>query len=218
MASSIMEKFESMEYGPAPEDAGEITRWLDAYQRRFGHFIGGAWTSAQGETFDTRNPATGEVLATVAQAGADEVELAVRAARRALPGWQALSGHGRARYLYAFARGVQKHSRRLAVMETMDNGKPIRESRDIDVPLSARHFYYHAGWAQLLGSLGEQGFSGEEFRGHVPVGVVGAIIPWNFPLLMFAWKVAPALVAGCTVVIKPAEYTPLTATMMAEIA
>ena len=230
MASGVMEKFESMEYGPAPEDAAEAYRWLERRDRRVGSFCDNTWTvpdeaadNAAGDgTFETRNPATGELLAIVAQADAREVDFAVRAARRALPGWQALTGHERARYLYAFARQVQKHSRRLAVMETLDNGKPIRESRDIDVPLVARHFLYHAGWAQLLGSLrgdeGESGFSGEEFRGSVPVGVVGAIIPWNFPLLMFAWKVAPALAAGCTIVIKPAEYTPLTAAMMAEIA
>ncbi len=218
MASSVMVKFESMEYGPAMEDAGEVVRWLEARGRRFGHFIGGSWTSPGEDTFETRNPATGELLATIAQAGAGDIDRAVEAARTALSPWQALTGHQRARYLYAFARQVQKHARKLAVLETMDNGKPIRESRDIDVPLTARHFYYHAGWAQLLGSLSEGGFSGEDFRGYAPAGVVGQIIPWNFPLLMFAWKVAPALAAGCTVVIKPAEYTPLTAIMMAEIA
>ena len=131
------------------------------------------------------------------------------AARKAFPAWQALSGHERARYLYALARLVQKHSRRLSVLETMDNGKPIRESRDIDIPLVARHFYHHAGWAQLLDS---------EFPGYTACGVVGQIIPWNFPLLMFAWKVAPALAAGNTVVIKPAKYTPLTALAFAELA
>ena len=226
MASGVMEKFRSMEYGPAPEDAAEVFRWLDQRGRKVGSFCDNTWTvpdeAADNEagdgTFETRNPATGELLAIVAQASTHEVDSAVRAARRALPAWQALTGHERARYLYAFARQVQKHSRRLAVLETLDNGKPIRESRDIDVPLVARHFYYHAGWAQLLGQLGENGFSGQDFGGSVPVGVVGAIIPWNFPLLMFAWKVAPALAAGCTVVIKPAEYTPLTAAMLAEIA
>ncbi len=172
----------------------------------------------QRASFETKNPATGEVLATIAQADAADVDRAVKAARAALPGWQALTGHQRARYLYAFARQVQKHSRRLAVLESMDNGKSIRESRDIDIPLVARHFYYHAGWAQLLGDLTDTGFEGEEFRGYTPVGVVGQIIPWNFPLLMFAWKVAPALAAGNTVVIKPAEFTPLTAIAMAEIA
>ncbi len=216
MASGIGEKFETMEYGPAPEDPSQAISWLDAHQRRFGHFIRGTWTpllpSAGAEGFDpfpVTNPASGEVLATVACAGPSEVDQAVQAARSALPGWQALSGHQRARYLYALARQVQKHSRRLAVLETLDNGKSIRESRDIDIPLAARHFYYHAGWAQLLE---------EEFPGYAPVGVAGQIIPWNFPLLMFAWKVAPALAAGCTVVIKPAEYTPLTALAMAEIA
>jgi aldehyde dehydrogenase (NAD+) len=219
MASSVLEKFQSMEYGPAPEDAGEVNKWLDARGRSFGHFIGGAWTKADGATtFETKNPATGEVLARVAQADAADVDRAVKAARAALPGWQALTGHQRARYLYALARQVQKHSRRLAVLETMDNGKSIRESRDIDIPLVARHFYYHAGWAQMLGTLTDSGFASEEFRGYAPVGVVGQIIPWNFPLLMFAWKVAPALAAGNTVVIKPAEYTPLTAMAMAEIA
>jgi aldehyde dehydrogenase (NAD+) len=145
----------------------------------------------------------------VATASAADVDAAVAAARAALPAWQALTGHQRARYLYALARQVQKHSRRLAVLETLDNGKSIRESRDIDIPLVARHFYHHAGWAQLRD---------EEFAGYEPVGVVGQIIPWNFPLLMFAWKVAPALAAGCTIVIKPAEYTPLSAIALAEIA
>jgi aldehyde dehydrogenase (NAD+) len=217
MASSIVEKFQSMEYGPAPEDASEVNKWLDAHKRTFGHYINGEWTTASA-TFETKNPATGDVLAKIAQADAADVDRAVKAARSALPGWQSLTGHQRARYLYAFARQVQKHSRRLAVLESMDNGKSIRESRDIDIPLVARHFYYHSGWAQLLGDLTRAGFDGEEFRGYTPVGVVGQIIPWNFPLLMFAWKVAPALAAGNTVVIKPAEFTPLTAIAMAEIA
>src|SRR5579875_2945095 len=217
MASSILEKFESMDYGPAPEDPSEVNKWLDAHRRSFGHFIDGQWTKPA-NTFESRNPATGEVLAKVATGTKDDVDRAVKAARAALPAWQALTGHHRARYLYAFARQVQKHSRRLAVLESMDNGKSIRESRDIDIPLVARHFYHHAGWAQLLGNLTDQGFQGEEFRGFTPVGVVGQIIPWNFPLLMFAWKVAPALAAGNTVVIKPAEFTTLTAIAMAEIA
>src|SRR3984957_14418368 len=216
MASSIVEKFQSMEYGPAPEDPGEVNKWLDAHKRSFGHFINGEWTRVAA-SFETKNPATGEVLAAIAQADAADVDRAVKAARAALSGWQALTGHQRARYLYAFARQVQKHSRKLAVLESMDNGKSIRESRDIDIPLVARHFYYHAGWAQLLGDVTPIGFSGE-FRGYVPVGVVGQIIPWNFPLLMFAWKVAPALAAGNTVVIKPAEFTPLSAIALAEIA
>jgi len=218
MASSIVEKFQSMEYGPAPEDPGEVNKWLDSHKRSFGHFINGEWTKVGASKFESKNPATGEVLATIAQADAADVDRAVKAARAALPGWQALPGHQRARYLYAFARQVQKWSRRLAVLESMDNGKSIRESRDIDIPLVARHFYHHAGWAQLLGDVTDTGFDGEEFRGYTPVGVVGQIIPWNFPLLMFAWKVAPALAGGNTVVIKPAEFTPLTAIAMAEIA
>jgi aldehyde dehydrogenase (NAD+) len=210
VSNFIVEEFYSMEYGPAPEDTKEVDRWLDVHQRSFGHYIDGAWKKpASGEYFATSNPANGDKIADVAYGDAADVDAAVKAARKALPAWQALSGHQRARYLYALARQVQKHSRRLAVLETIDNGKPIRESRDIDIPLVARHFYHHAGWAQLLES---------EFPGYAACGVVGQIIPWNFPLLMFAWKVAPALAAGNTVVIKPAEYTPLTALAFAELA
>src|SRR6202142_3522492 len=206
---SIAEKFFTMEYGPAPEDPKEALAWLDQHDRRFGHFIYGGWKSAvAGSTFETADPSTGETLARVAQGSAADVDEAVRAARAALPKWQALAPHARSRYLYALARTLQKHSRRLAVLETMDNGKPIRESRDIDIPLVIRHFYHHAGWAQLL----EQ-----EFPGYSPCGVVAQIIPWNFPLLMLAWKIAPALATGNTVVLKPAEFTPLTALAFAEI-
>jgi len=207
---SIAEKFYTMEYGTAPEDAKEAVQWLERHHRRFEEFIGGAWVKpASGEYQITSDPSSGDTLAEVAKGNAEDVEAAVAAARKALPGWQALSGHERARCLYAPARQVQKHSRRLAVLETMDNGKPIRESRDIDIPLVARHFYHHAGWAQLLES---------EFPNYTACGVVGQVIPWNFPLLMFAWKVAPALAAGNTVVIKPAKYTPLTALAFAELA
>jgi aldehyde dehydrogenase (NAD+) len=207
--TTLAEKFRTMDYGVAPEDAGLSLVWLDQFKRHFGHFIGGAWTApAQGQYFETSDPSTGDKIADVAQGGAADVDAAVKAARAALPGWQALTPHARARFLYALARQVQKHSRRLAVLETIDNGKPIRESRDIDIPLVARHFYYHAGWAQLL----EQ-----EFPGYQACGVVGQIIPWNFPLLMLAWKIAPALAAGNTVVLKPAEYTPLTALAFAEL-
>jgi len=206
---SIVEKFMTMEYGPAPEDPREALAWLDRHGRRFGHFINGVWQApAAGTYFDTADPSTGEKLATVAQGSAADVDSAVRAARGALPAWQSLSAHARARYLHALARQVQKHSRWLAVLETLDNGKPIRESRDIDIPLVARHFYHHAGWAQLL----EQ-----EFPGYAACGVVGQIIPWNFPLLMLAWKIAPALATGNTVVLKPAEFTPLTALAFAHI-
>jgi aldehyde dehydrogenase (NAD+) len=206
---SIAEKFVAMEYGPAPEDPTEALSWLDQHGRRFGHFINGAWLPpAEGKYFDTADPSTGEKLASVAQGSAADVDVAVKAARAALPQWQSLTPHTRARYLYALARQVQKHARRLAVLETMDNGKPIRESRDLDIPLVARHFYHHAGWAQLLQ---------QEFPGYTACGVVGQIIPWNFPLLMLAWKIAPALATGNTVVLKPAEFTPLTALAFAEI-
>ena len=206
---SIAEQFVRMEYGPAPEDPKETLIWLDRHGRKFGHFINGASQQpADGVFFDSLDPATGEKIAAIAQGSAADVDAAVKAAQHALPEWQRLSPHARARYLYALARAVQRHSRRLAVLETLDNGKPIRESRDIDIPLVARHFYHHAGWAQLLES---------EFPGYTACGVVGQIIPWNFPLLMLAWKIAPALAAGNTVVLKPAEFTPLTALAFAEI-
>src|SRR5207244_1249345 len=177
---------------------------------QFGLFIGGRWTTGtNGAAFDVINPATTARLARVTQAGQPDVDAAVGAARKALAEWSGLSGHARARHLYALAREVQKQARLLAVLESLDNGKSIRETRDLDIPLVARHFYHHAGWAQLLES---------EFPGHGPVGVVGQIIPWNFPLLMVAWKIAPALAAGNTVVLKPAEFTPLTALCLAEIA
>jgi aldehyde dehydrogenase (NAD+) len=206
---SIAEKFLTMEYGPAPEDPKEAAAWLERHQRHFAHFIDGSWQApAAGEHFETLDPSNGETLASVAQGTAADIDAAVKAARAASPQWRELGPHARARYLYALARLIQKHSRLLAVIETMDNGKPIRESRDIDIPLVARHFYYHAGWAQLC----EQ-----EFPDHEPCGVVGQIIPWNFPLLMLAWKIAPALASGNTVVLKPAEYTPLTALAFAEL-
>jgi aldehyde dehydrogenase (NAD+) len=206
--ASVAEIFQTMEYGPAPESDKNALAWLDQHGKRFGHFIGGEWTDPA-DTFDVIDPSTGRTIAAVSEGSKADVDAAVAAARAALPAWKGLSGHARARYLYALARGVQKHSRLLAVIESMDNGKSIRETRDIDVPLVARHFYYHAGWAQLLDS---------EFPGYEAVGVVGQIIPWNFPLLMLSWKIAPALAAGNTVVLKPAEFTPLTALCFAEIA
>ncbi|MFN4154826.1 MAG: aldehyde dehydrogenase family protein [Paracoccaceae bacterium] len=204
---TIKEIFDTMSYGPAPEANTEVLNWLAGHDQRFGHFIDGAFTAPEA-LFDSRNPATGKVLAQISQGSAASVDAAVAAARRAQPKWARLPGHKRAQYLYALARLVQKHARLLAVLETMDNGKPIRESRDIDMPLVARHFYYHAGLAQLAPT---------ELPGMEPLGVCGAVIPWNFPLLMLAWKVAPALAAGNTVVLKPAEYTPLTALLFAEI-
>jgi aldehyde dehydrogenase (NAD+) len=209
VTSTIAKIFESMEYGPAPEAAGPALDWLKARGAKLGLYIGGRWVEpASGEWFDTINPATRAKLASVAQAGAADVAAAVAAARTALPAWSELSGHARARHLYALARAVQKHARLLAVLESLDNGKTIRETRDLDVPLVARHFYHHAGWAQLRDT---------EFPGYGPVGVVGQIIPWNFPLLMVAWKVAPALAAGNTIVLKPAEFTPLTALCFAQL-
>jgi aldehyde dehydrogenase (NAD+) len=207
--SSVKEIFATMEYGPAPEGREQAVDWLERHGRSFGHFIGGRFQPpAAGEMFETINPADGKVLASVAQGGVDDVDRAVAAARAAQAGWSGLSPHARSRHLYALARKLQKHSRLFAVLETLDNGKPIRETRDLDIPLVARHFYHHAGWAQLLP---------EEFPGYRGVGVCGQIIPWNFPLLMLAWKVAPALAAGCTVVLKPAEFTPLTALLFAEM-
>ncbi len=199
-----------MDYGPAPEDDQPARAWLAQHEWTFGHFIGGAWRApAAGERFESHAPASGELLAHVAQGDSADVDAAVAAARAAQPAWQALGGAGRARHLYALARMVQRHSRLFAVLEALDNGKPIRETRDIDVPLVARHFLYHAGWAQLQDS---------EFEGWAPLGVIGQIVPWNFPLLMLAWKIAPAIATGNCVVLKPAEYTPLTALLFAELA
>lgn len=205
--TTVREIFDSMAYGPAPEGHAEALAWIAGHQGRFGHWINGAFT-VPGAVFETRNPATGKVLAEVSQGSGDDVASAVAAARAAQGKWAKAGGAARARVLYALARLVQKHSRLFAVLETLDNGKPIREARDIDIPLVARHFYYHAGLAQLLDN---------EHPGLSPLGVCGAVIPWNFPLLMLAWKVAPALAAGNTVVLKPAEYTPLTALLFAEI-
>ncbi|SFX10705.1 aldehyde dehydrogenase (NAD+) [Paracoccus pantotrophus] len=206
MMPKVSEIMESMEYGPAPEDASAVRGWLRE-RGSFGHFIAGRFTRP-GETFASRDPSSGEELAQVTQGTARDVQKAVRAARRAQRSWGAMPGHDRARFLYAIARTIQKRERFLAVLESLDNGKPIRESRDIDVPLVVRHFYHHAGWAELAET---------EFPGQAALGVCGQIIPWNFPLLMLAWKVAPALAAGNCVVLKPAEYTPLTALAFAEI-
>ena len=206
--SSVAEIFETMEYGPALESDAEARAWLARHDGRFGHFVNGAFTKV-GATFDVLDPSTSAKLAKVSQGSGKDVDAAVAAARTAFPRWSKLSAHARARHLYALARMVQKHSRLLSVVESMDNGKPIRETRDLDIPLVARHFYHHAGWAQLMPT---------EFAGYGPVGVVGQIIPWNFPLLMLAWKVAPALAAGNTVILKPAEFTPLSALLFAELA
>ena len=204
---TIREIFDTMAYGPAPEGHAEALAWLAKHKGRFGHWIDGAFAKP-GQTFATRNPATTDILAEVTQGTPADLDAAVASARRAQVKWARTPGYQRARVLYALARLVQKQSRLFAVLETMDNGKPIRESRDIDVPLVARHFYYHAGLAQLLEA---------EQPGMEPVGICGAVIPWNFPLLMLAWKVAPALAAGNAVILKPAEWTPLTALLFAEL-
>ena len=206
---SVSEKFTTMDYGPALESRANADKWLADHDHSFGLFINGAWVKPEGaKSFDTFSPSNGEKLASITAARQEDVDAAVAAARTAQGGWEKLGGHGRARYLYALARLVQKHSRILSVLESLDNGKPIRESRDIDIPLVARHFYHHAGWAQLMD---------EEFADHQAIGVAGQVIPWNFPLLMMAWKIAPALAAGNTVVMKPAEFTSLTALMFAEL-
>ncbi len=205
---NVMEVFETMEYGPAPEAAAPGLAWIKEHSP-FDLFIDNHWVKpASGQYMDSINPATGKLLAKVAAANSADVDAAVAAARAAFETWSKTPGHVRARYMYAIARHIQKHSRLLAVLESLDNGKPIRETRDIDIPLVARHFYYHAGWAQLMNS---------ELPGYQPVGVVGQIIPWNFPLLMLAWKISPALAMGNTVVLKPARYTSLTALKFAEI-
>jgi aldehyde dehydrogenase (NAD+) len=205
----VRDLFESMEYGPAPESPDPAIQWLRERGATLQHFIGGQWREPDsGDYFDSRNPATGERLARVADGNETDVNRAVAAAADALEKWVAIGGHGRARYLYAMARRIQKNSRLFAVLESLDNGKPIRESRDIDTPLVARHFYHHAGWAQVMV---------QELPGYRPIGVVGQIIPWNFPLLMLAWKVAPALAMGNTVVLKPAEYTSATAVLFAQV-
>ncbi|KAA2313341.1 aldehyde dehydrogenase family protein [Pseudooceanicola sediminis] len=203
----VSEIFETMDYGPAPESAAEAMAWIAAHDGRFGHFIDGRFTKPAA-LFATRNPASGDALAEISQASQGDVDEAVAAAQAAQGKWAKLGGHGRARVMYALARLVQKNARLFAVLETLDNGKPIRESRDIDIPLVHRHFYYHAGMAQLMQA---------ELPGREAVGVCGQVIPWNFPLLMLAWKVAPALAMGNAVVLKPAEYTSLTALLFAEI-
>ena len=197
----------SLEYAPAPESRAVVT-----VQDAYGHFINGDFTNpASSEQFATINPATGEHLATVAQGSDADVDAAVAAARKAYEKvWSTLPGSERAKYLFRIARLIQERSRELAVLETLDNGKPIRETRDIDVPMSAAWFFYYAGWADKL-----------DYAGFGPqpaaLGVAGQVIPWNFPLLMAAWKIAPALAAGNTVVLKPAETTPLTALLLADI-
>ncbi|MEP7034173.1 MAG: aldehyde dehydrogenase family protein [Actinomycetota bacterium] len=199
-----MAKFE---YAPAPE-----SRAVVSIRPSYGLFIDGEFVdSKDGSTFKTISPSSEEVLAEITEAGEADVDIAVRAARKAFEGpWGRLSGAERGKYLFRIARILQERAREFAVLETLDNGKPIKESRDVDIPLAAAHFFYHAGWADKLEHAG----LGENPR---PVGVVGQVIPWNFPLLMLSWKIAPALAAGNTVVLKPSKTTPLTALLFAEV-
>src|SRR6266702_7133468 len=195
------------EYAPAPE-----SRDIVSIQSEYGLFVDGDFVAPQsGEHFATVNPASEEPLASVAQAGRQDVDRAVASAREAYErSWGTMPGRERAKYLYRIARAIQERAREFAVLESLDNGKPIKESRDVDVPLAAAHFFYYAGWADKLEHAG----LGPSPR---PIGVAGQVIPWNFPLLMAAWKLAPALAAGNTCVLKPAETTPLSALLLAEV-
>src|SRR5579864_6422916 len=195
------------EYAPAPETTKAQIR------QRYGLFIGGKWVCAQqGRSFETVNPANEEALASIAYADAQDVDRAVRAARRAYDKyWRKMRPADRAKYIYCIARAITERSRELAVLETLDGGKPIKESRDFDIPLSAAHFFYYAGWADKVEWAMRAGKSPQ------PLGVAAQIVPWNFPLLMAAWKLAPALACGNAVVLKPAETTPLTALALAQI-
>jgi aldehyde dehydrogenase (NAD+) len=205
---SVVSYFDTMDYARSNEDDSAARDWLASHESKFGHFIGGQFT-APADGFDTIEPSTGNLLARVSSGTAADVDTAIAAARKAQKIWAGLSGHERALKLYALARIIQRNARLIAVVEALDNGKPIRETRDIDIPLAARHFYHHAGWAQLQDS---------QFPNHEPLGVIGQVIPWNFPFLMLSWKVAPALALGNTVVLKPAESTPLTALLFADLA
>ncbi|XP_074658952.1 aldehyde dehydrogenase family 16 member A1-like [Tubulanus polymorphus] len=208
-ANSVCSLFDKMSYGPAPEAANVAQAWFDDHGRQFGHFIDGKYVKPEGRQFyENKNPATGEVLAATCQGTREDVDLAVNSSKTALKSWSELPGHVRARYLYSVARHIQKHQRLISVVESLDNGKSIRETRDCDIPLIVRHFYHHAGWAELMDT---------EMRGWKHVGVIGGIVPWNFPLMLLTWKIAPALAMGNTVVLKPATYTRLSALLLAEI-
>ena len=203
----IVKNFRNIKYGPATEDAKEVNKWIANLDKPNHLYINGKLVKSKStKTIQSINPANNSKLFTLAVANKTDVNVAVLAAKKAFPKWSSLSPIRRSKYMYALARLIQKHSRFLAVLETIDNGKPIRETRDIDIPLVARHFYYHAGWAV---KLNKQNLN--------PIGVVGQIIPWNFPLLMLSWKIAPAIACGNTVVLKPAEFTSLTALFFAEI-
>ena len=205
--SKIIKNFKNISYGPAPEDSKDVMSWINSIHNPNHLFINGSWVkSKSSKKIQVINPATNKKLTSLSLANKADVNAAVGAAKKAFTSWSKTSSNTRAKYLYALARLIQKHSRFLSVLETIDNGKPIRETRDIDIPLVARHFYYHAGWAKKI-----------DTKTHKPIGVIGQIIPWNFPLLMMAWKIAPAIAAGNTVVLKPAEFTSLSALYFAEL-
>lgn len=206
---SILKSFDNLEYSEAFESSKEAQDWLEKNSRRFGQLINGQFISNKdSDLIASLDPSNGELLANIEIANSKQLDSAVSAARKAQPSWENLGGHKRAKVLYALARLIQKHSRLISVLESLDNGKPIRESRDIDIPLAIRHFYYHAGWAQL---------QEKEFSSYRAIGVVAQIVPWNFPLLMLSWKIAPALAMGNTIVFKAAEQTPLTAMFFAQL-
>lgn len=208
-SQNVAEAFDNMDYGFAPESDKEARNWLATHDGQMPLYINGEFLKpTKAKSFDVVNPFSKETLIKATQGSAEDVDAAVKAARTAQKKWAGLKGFERAKYLYAIARLINKHARLFAVLESMDNGKPIRESRDADIPLVIRHFYHHAGWAQI---------AEKEYPDYEPYGVVGQVIPWNFPLLMLAWKVAPALALGNTVVLKPAEQTPITAMLFAQI-
>ena len=206
---TILESFKKLDYSEALESSSEAQSWLEKNNRRFGQFINGQFVNHKDATLiPSLDPSNGELLSHIETASNSQLDDAVNAARKSQPDWQSLGGHGRAKVLYALARLFQKNSRLIAVLETLDNGKPIRESRAIDIPLAIRHFYHHAGWAQL---------QDKEFSSYESIGVVAQIVPWNFPLLMLSWKIAPALAMGNTIVFKAAEQTPITAMFFAHL-
>ena len=203
----VIKNFQNISYGPAPEDSKEVNSWIKNLKNPNNHFINGKFVkSSSSKKLNIINPSTNKKIATLSVASKKDVNAAVSAAKKAHVKWSKLSSFDRSKYLYALARLIQKNSRFISVLETIDNGKPIRETRDIDIPLVSRHFYYHAGWAARNTNNSDNS-----------IGVVGQIIPWNFPLLMLAWKIAPAIALGNTVVLKPAEYTSLTALYFAEL-
>ncbi|TIV02901.1 MAG: aldehyde dehydrogenase [Mesorhizobium sp.] len=208
-----------MEYGPAPEARNEADAWLAGRDFSRALFIDGAWkAAASGKTFDTSEPSSGKLLAKISDAGAGDIDAAVAAAAKALPKWSASSGYARAKVLYAIGRAMQRHQRLFAVLESIDNGKPIRETTAADLPLAIDHFRYFAGALRgQEGSLSQIDDDTVAYHFHEPLGVVGQIIPWNFPLLMACWKLAPALAAGNCVVLKPAEQTPAAILLWADL-